>query len=74
MSIPPVPLNKDVKSRTDGSREPMAHTCNPSYSGGRAQEDHISKLDWVNSLQDPISKIPRTKKGWWSDASGRAPV
>jgi hypothetical protein len=23
----------------------VAHICNPSYSGGRDQEDHSSKLD-----------------------------
>jgi hypothetical protein len=27
------------------SRVPVAHTCNPSYSGGRDQEDHSSKPD-----------------------------
>jgi hypothetical protein len=26
-----------------------AHTCNPSYSGGRDQEDHDLKPDWANS-------------------------
>jgi hypothetical protein len=30
--------------------------CNPSYSGGRDQEDHGSKLAQENSFQDPISK------------------
>jgi hypothetical protein len=30
--------------------------CNPSYSGGRDQEDHGSKLTWANSLRDPIKK------------------
>jgi hypothetical protein len=38
----------------------VAHTCNPSYSGGRHQEDHGSKP--ANSSQDPISKKPITKK------------
>jgi hypothetical protein len=42
---------------------PMAHTCNPSYSGGRDQEDHGSKPAWENSLQNPILKISITKKG-----------
>jgi hypothetical protein len=41
-------------------------TCNPSYSGGRDLEDRSSKPAWTSSLQDPISKIPITKKGWWS--------
>jgi hypothetical protein len=30
--------------------------CNPSYSGGRDQEDHISKQAWSKSSGDPISK------------------
>jgi hypothetical protein len=40
-----------------------APVCNPSYSGGRDQEDHSSKSDPANRLKDPISKIPNTKKG-----------
>jgi hypothetical protein len=38
----------------------VAQACNPSYSGGRDQEDHGLK-------QDSILKKPFTKKGWWSD-------
>jgi hypothetical protein len=34
----------------------VAHACNPSYSGGRDQEDHVPKPAQANSLQDPISK------------------
>jgi hypothetical protein len=30
----------------------LAHTCNPSYSGGRDQEDHSSKPAQVNNLWD----------------------
>jgi hypothetical protein len=41
---------------------PVAHACNPSYSGGRDQEDSGSKPTQANSLQDPISKKPITKK------------
>jgi hypothetical protein len=40
---------------------PVAHTCNPSFSGGRDQEDLGSKPAGANSSQDPISKIPNTK-------------
>jgi hypothetical protein len=29
------------------SRVPVAHTCNPSYSGGRDQEDHGWKPVWA---------------------------
>jgi hypothetical protein len=37
----------------------VAHACNPSYSGGRDQEDCSSKPAWANdSERDPISKNP----------------
>jgi hypothetical protein len=48
------------------SQVPVAHACNPSYSGGRDQEDHGLKPAKANSLQDPIVKNPSQKKGWWS--------
>jgi hypothetical protein len=41
----------------------VACPCNPSYMGDRDQEDRGSKPAQVNSLQDPILKIPNTKKG-----------
>jgi hypothetical protein len=46
----------------------QAHTCNPSYSEGRDQEDCSLKPDylWANSLRDPIWKKKSQKKGWWS--------
>jgi hypothetical protein len=34
----------------------VAHTYNPSYSGGRDQEDQCSEPVWANSLRAPISK------------------
>jgi hypothetical protein len=34
----------------------VAHACNPSFSGGRDQEDHGSKPAWANSSCDSISK------------------
>jgi hypothetical protein len=40
----------------------VSHACNPSYSGGRDQEHHGLKPAWVNSLQDPISKILNLKR------------
>jgi hypothetical protein len=40
----------------------VAHASNPSYSGGRDQEDCGSKPAWGNSSQEPISKIPITKR------------
>jgi hypothetical protein len=45
-----------------GSWAPVAHSYNPSYSGGRDQEDCGLKLAQANSLRDPISKIPNTKR------------
>jgi hypothetical protein len=44
------------------SQVPVVHTCNPSYSGGRDQEDLGSKPAGANSLQDPIMKISITKR------------
>jgi hypothetical protein len=40
----------------------VARACNPSYSGGRDQENWGSKPPWANSLRDSISKKPITKK------------
>jgi hypothetical protein len=34
----------------------VTHACNPGYSGGKDQEDQISKPAQANSLQDPISR------------------
>jgi hypothetical protein len=39
----------------------LAHTCNPSYSGGRDQEDHGLKPAQANSSQDPILRKLITK-------------
>jgi hypothetical protein len=41
---------------------PVVHTCNPSYSGGRDQEDHCLKPARQIVPQDPISKKPITKR------------
>jgi hypothetical protein len=40
----------------------VAPAYNPSYSGGRDQEDHDSKPAWANSSRDPILKIRTTKR------------
>jgi hypothetical protein len=59
-------------SKTSLAQAPVAHTYNPSYSGGRDEEDQGSKPAWANSLQDPILKQSFTKKkGWWSGSRGR---
>jgi hypothetical protein len=40
----------------------VAHACNPSYSGGRDQEDRGLKPVQANSSKDPISKILSQKR------------
>jgi hypothetical protein len=47
----------------------VAHTCSPSYSGGRDQEDHSLKLAQASSSGNPITKI-------WAGgmARGEAPM
>jgi hypothetical protein len=40
---------------------PVAHVCNPSYSGGRDQENRGSKPAWTNRSRDPILKNPLQK-------------
>jgi hypothetical protein len=39
----------------------MAHACNPSYSGGRNQEDCGLKLALANSFVRPYLKNPSQK-------------
>jgi hypothetical protein len=39
----------------------VAHACNPSYSGGRDQEDRSLKPAQANSLQDSILRNSITK-------------
>jgi hypothetical protein len=47
------------------------YACNPTYSGGRHQEDHGLKPARTNSSQDPILKKPIMEKGWWSSSRYR---
>jgi hypothetical protein len=39
----------------------VAHACNPSYLGGRDQEDHDSKPTRANSLRPYLKKKKITK-------------
>jgi hypothetical protein len=57
----PYPKNK-VKRKELGSRALMVHSCNPSYSGGRDQEDLGSKSAWGSRSRDPISKTHHKKR------------
>jgi hypothetical protein len=40
----------------------VAHACNPSYSGGRDQEDQGSQPAQANSTRNPISKNKTKQK------------
>jgi hypothetical protein len=40
----------------------VAHDCNPSYSGGRDQEDCCLKPVQANSWQDYLEKNPSQKR------------
>jgi hypothetical protein len=51
------------KSFKQSGWELVAHSCNPTYSEGRDQEDRGSKSAWANSSQNPILKTPITKIG-----------
>jgi hypothetical protein len=55
------------------SQELVAHSYNPSYSGGRDQEDQGLKPAWTNSLQDPISKKKPSQKRVGGVAQGVGP-
>jgi hypothetical protein len=50
-------IHTHTHTHTNTPQGPEAHACNPSYTGGRRdQEDGGSKLAQANSSQDPISK------------------
>jgi hypothetical protein len=51
-----------------------AHTCNPSCSGGRDQEDRgLKPVLGKQFLRTHLEK-PIIKKGWWSGSSDRVIV
>jgi hypothetical protein len=54
------------------SQAPVAHACNPSYSGHRDQENHGSKAVWANGCL--TSKVFNTKKVCQSGSSGTVPT
>jgi hypothetical protein len=51
----------------------VAHACNPSYSGGRDQEDCGSKPAQENSSQDSSSKKVHHQNGAVEVAQGEGP-
>jgi hypothetical protein len=52
---------------------PVAHACNPFYSGGRDQEDRSSKPPQTNNSWDPILKNLVTKNWAGGVAQGKGP-
>jgi hypothetical protein len=46
-----------------GSQDAGGSCNNPSYSGGRDQEDHGLKPAWANSSRDPVSKKYKKRAG-----------
>jgi hypothetical protein len=50
-------LSSDLR----GSRVPVVHAYNPSYSGGRDQKDHGSKPAWTNNLEPYLEKTLHKK-------------
>jgi hypothetical protein len=57
--------DEKCERRDKRSQVPVAHICNPSYSGGRDQEALSSKPARANSLRESMWKKPITKKGWF---------
>jgi hypothetical protein len=51
----------------------VAHICNPSYSGGRDQEDCGSKLARANSSSRPYTEKNPSQKRDGEVAQGVAP-
>jgi hypothetical protein len=51
----------------------MAYTCNPSYSGGRNQEDHNLKPAWANSCETLSQIYPKQKRAGGVAAQGIGP-
>jgi hypothetical protein len=54
---------KRAKQKQQTSQELVAHTYNPSYSGGREQEDQVSKPTRGKQLKRPYLKNIQHKKG-----------
>jgi hypothetical protein len=69
-----VPVSKHKKQNEKTGVGSKLQGCNPSYSGGKDQEDHGLKTAWMNISTDPILKIPNMEKDWCSGSSGRVPA
>jgi hypothetical protein len=52
---------------------PVAHACNPGYSGGRNQEDQVLKLACANSSMRTYLEKPLHKNRAGRVAQGEGP-
>jgi hypothetical protein len=59
----PAPSKKKKKKNPKSNQALVAHTCNPSCSGGRDQDDQGLEASPANSSRDSILKKLFTKKG-----------
>jgi hypothetical protein len=60
--------SKYIAAKISKCKSPQAqvvHISNPSYSGGRDQEDRSLKPALGNSALDPVLKKKKYEKGWW---------
>jgi hypothetical protein len=55
--------SRELAKKWQKSWAPVAHTCNPSFSGGRDQEVLSSKPAWANNSGDPISNTTQNRAG-----------
>jgi hypothetical protein len=51
----------------------VTHICNPTYSGGKSQEDRVSKPAQASSSRDPILKKTHHDKRAGGVAQGEGP-
>jgi hypothetical protein len=72
-SVTLIPKPDKDTNKENYCQVPVAHACNPSYSGGRDQEDHSLKPAWANSSCDSILKKPITKNWTGGLAQGESP-
>jgi hypothetical protein len=71
----PALLLFDKVSIKKNRQAPVAHACNPSYSGGRDQED-CDQIAHKTLSQKKERERERnsTKSDWWNGSSDRAPA
>jgi hypothetical protein len=65
-----MPTWKILRKKKKSCEVPVAHTCNPKYSGGRVQEDCSSKPAQANKSWNPFSK----NQDCMSGSSGKVPA